>query len=251
MRPDWPLPRWIAHRGAGKLAPENTLAAFRLGAAYGYRAFECDVKLSADGVPFLLHDATLDRTTPHSGVAGERTWAALALCDAGSWHSRSHAGEPIASLAAIAAYVQRNAYALNIEIKPTPGQELETGQVVGDGVLQLWRESAALPLFSSFRPEALQGARLTAPQVPRALLVDTLWPGWIETARELGCVAVVSNHRLMDAALMQQLQGAGLRGLCYTVNDAAEARRLLALGVVGIITDAVDQLSPADPGAQD
>jgi glycerophosphoryl diester phosphodiesterase len=184
-------------------------------------------------------------------VAGERTWAALALCDAGSWHSRSHAGEPIASLAAIAAYVQRNAYALNIEIKPTPGQELETGQVVGDGVLQLWRESAALPLFSSFRPEALQGARLTAPQVPRALLVDTLWPGWIETARELGCVAVVSNHRLMDAALMQQLQGAGLRGLCYTVNDAAEARRLLALGVVGIITDAVDQLSPADPGAQD
>ena len=58
----WPYPRWIAHRGAGKLAPENTLAAFRLGAAHGYRAFECDVKLSADGVPFLLHDATLDRT---------------------------------------------------------------------------------------------------------------------------------------------------------------------------------------------
>ena len=54
---------WIAHRGAGKLAPENTLAAFRLGASHGYRAFECDVKLSADGVPFLLHDATLDRTT--------------------------------------------------------------------------------------------------------------------------------------------------------------------------------------------
>ena len=56
----WPYPaypRWIAHRGAGKLAPENTLAAFRLGAAHGYRMFECDVKLSADGVPFLLHDA--------------------------------------------------------------------------------------------------------------------------------------------------------------------------------------------------
>ena len=59
----WPYPLWIAHRGAGKLAPENTLAAFRLGAAHGYRAFECDVKLSADGVPFLLHDAELDRTS--------------------------------------------------------------------------------------------------------------------------------------------------------------------------------------------
>ena len=50
--PVWPYPRWVAHRGAGKLAPENTLAAFRLGARYGYRMFECDVKLSADEVPF-------------------------------------------------------------------------------------------------------------------------------------------------------------------------------------------------------
>ena len=58
----WPLPLWIAHRGAGRLAPENTLAAFRTGAAHGFRAFECDVKLSADGVPFLLHDATLERS---------------------------------------------------------------------------------------------------------------------------------------------------------------------------------------------
>ena len=59
----WPYPRWIAHRGAGKLAPENTLAALRLGASHGWRMFECDVKLSADGEPFLLHDATLQRTT--------------------------------------------------------------------------------------------------------------------------------------------------------------------------------------------
>ena len=60
---DWPLPLWIAHRGAGKLAPENTLAAFRLGASFGYRAFECDVKISRDETPFLLHDADLNRTT--------------------------------------------------------------------------------------------------------------------------------------------------------------------------------------------
>ena len=59
----WPYPRWIAHRGAGKLAPENTLAAFRVGAALGWRMFECDVKLSLDGVPFLLHDDTLTRTS--------------------------------------------------------------------------------------------------------------------------------------------------------------------------------------------
>ena len=73
--PSWPYPRWIAHRGAGKLAPENTLAAFRLGAQHGYRMFECDAKLSSDGVLFLLHDATLERTTNGHGAAGERSMA--------------------------------------------------------------------------------------------------------------------------------------------------------------------------------
>ena len=73
----WPYPRWVAHRGAGKLAPENTLAAFKRGAREGYRMFECDVKLSSDGVPFLLHDDTLERTTNGSGVAGLQTWQAL------------------------------------------------------------------------------------------------------------------------------------------------------------------------------
>src|SRR6478736_5846185 len=90
----WPYPRWIAHRGAGKLAPENTLAAFRLGAQHGFRMFECDVKLSADGVPFLLHDTTLDRTTSGHGSAAALPWGELARLDAGAWHGRLHAGEP-------------------------------------------------------------------------------------------------------------------------------------------------------------
>ena len=80
--PPWPYPRWVAHRGAGKLAPENTLAAFRLGAAHGFRAFECDVRLSADGIPFLLHDATLERSTSGHGLAADQPWAALAQLDA-------------------------------------------------------------------------------------------------------------------------------------------------------------------------
>lgn len=241
---DWPLPLWIAHRGAGRLAPENTLAAFRLGAAHGYRAFECDVKLSADDVPFLLHDTTLDRTTPQRGVAGERPWAELSCLDAGGWHSRAYAGEPPPSLAAIARFVQRNGFALNLEIKPTPRLEHRTGVAVGQACSRLWQGVSTPLLFSSFRPEALLGAREAAPQIPRALLVDTLWPQWFEMAQSLGCVAVVSNHALMDAALVAQLHGAGLRALCYTVNDPPEARRLLALGIDGLITDAVDRFSP-------
>ena len=240
----WPLPLWIAHRGAGQLAPENTLAAFRLGAAHGYRAFECDVKLSADGVPFLLHDTTLERTASAPGVAGERPWAELSRLDGGGWHSRAYAGEPLPSLDAIAAYVQRNGFGLNLEIKPTPGHERDTGLAVGAACARLWHAGGAPLLLSSFRPEALQGARESAPGLLRALLIDTLWPGWFDMAAALGCVAVVTNHTLMSSELIAQLHGAGLRALCYTVNEAADARRLIGLGIDGIITDAVDRFAP-------
>ena len=144
----------------------------------------------------------------------------------------------------------RNGFALNLEIKPTPGQELETGRVVAREAARLWAESrhvpVAPPLLSSFRPEALQGARETAPELPRALLLDTLWSGWADIARALDVAACVTNYNLMDAALIAQLHAAGWRALVYTVNDPAEAQRLLRLGIDGIITDAVDRFSPGD-----
>lgn len=242
--PDWPHPRWIAHRGAGKLAPENTLAAFRLGASHGYRAFECDVKLSADGVPFLLHDAKLDRTTNARGRAADRPWSELSRLDAGGWHSRAYAGEPPASLEALATWLRRNGHWLDLEIKPTPGSEEHTGRVVAREVQRLWKGDPAPPLLSSFRPEALHGAREEVPQLQRALLVDTLWPNWLAVAQQLGCVAVITNYMLMDAALLQSLRQAGLRALCYTVNDPAPAQQLIALGIDGLITDEVDAFSP-------
>jgi glycerophosphoryl diester phosphodiesterase len=241
-RSPWPL--WIAHRGAGKLAPENTLAAFRLGASCGYAAFECDVKLSADGVPFLLHDATLDRTTSDRGIAGERTWAELSRLDAGGWHSRAYAGEPLPTLDAVAAYGRANGHALNIEIKPTPGAERVTGEVTAREAARLWRSAAVPPLLSSFQAEALEGARAAAPQLPRALLLDRLESGWFEQARALGCVAVVANFNLYSADMVQRLHGAGLWALAYTVNDESPARWLLGLGLDGLITDAVDRFSP-------
>jgi len=245
MSAPWPYPLWIAHRGAGKLAPENTLAAFRLGASHGYRAFECDVKLSADGVPFLLHDDTLPRTTPAQGTAGDWRWSDLSRLDAGGWHSRAYAGEPLPTLEAIAAYCLRNGLALNIEIKPTPGVERQTGEVVAREAERLWSGQAVAPLLSSFRPESLQGAHQAAPGLPRALLLDTLWTGWFDVARDVGCVAVVTNHRLMDAPLIEQLHAGGMKALVYTVNEPADARRLIVLGIDGIITDAVDRFAPA------
>jgi len=241
---DWPYPLWIAHRGAGKLAPENTLAAFRVGAAHGYRAFECDVKLSADGVPFLLHDSTLERTTTGQGLAGELGWCELSQLDAGGWHSRAFAGEPLAGLAQIAAYCRRNGYALNIEIKPTEGQDGVTGRVVAQAAARLWTQAAVPPLLSSFSAAALSAAHEAAPALPRALLLDRWHAGWFEQAQALGCVAVVFNHLLVDADVIRRLHDAGLRLLVYTVNDRETARRLIAQGIDGLITDAVDRFAP-------
>jgi glycerophosphoryl diester phosphodiesterase len=238
----WPL--WFAHRGAGKLAPENTLAAFRLGAQHGYSAYECDVKLSADGMPFLLHDTTLERTTDGAGTAGDLPWAALSQLDAGAWHSRAYAGEPLPTLDAVAAFCHANGHALNIEIKPTPGHERATGLVVAREAARLWAGRSMPPLLSSFEPEALEGARASTPQLPRALLIDTLYDGWFELARNLGCVAVVANYRLYSAEMVQRLHGAGQWAMCYTINDESGARALLAMGLDGLITDAVDHFAP-------
>ena len=240
----WPYPQWIAHRGAGKLAPENTLASFRLGAQHGYRAFECDVKLSADGVAFLLHDDTLERTSSGQGDAGALDWASLSQLDAGGWHGRAHAGEPLPTLAGIAAFCLRNGHALNIEIKPSPGRERETGEVVAREATRLWQGQSIPPLLSSFEPDALEGARSTAAALPRALLLDSLWAGWFERAQALGCVAIVADHRLVDRPLVERIHGAGWHALAYTVNEPAQATELLAFGLDGLITDAVDRFTP-------
>ena len=249
----WPYPFWIAHRGAGKLAPENTLAAFRLGAQHGYRMFECDAKLSADGVPFLMHDATLARTTnaaqtlatDATATGTDHAWAELSQLDAGSWHSRAFAGEPLPTLENATRFCRANGYALNIEIKPTPGTERRTGEVVAAHALRLWQGASVAPLLTSFSQAALQGARETAPDLPRALLLDTLPQDWLQATLALGCVAVVCNHSLWNRVQVEKVHAAGLRALSYTVNDEAVARCLMELGTDGIITDRVDLFSPA------
>lgn len=245
MKP-WPYPRWIAHRGAGKLAPENTMAAFRLGANHGYRMFECDAKLSADGVAFLLHDATLERTTNGTGIAGEQPWRELARLDAGSWHSRAYAGEPLPTLENLMRFCRAGGFFLDLEIKPTPGLERHTGEVVAREAARGFADAAVPPFLTSFRPEALAGAQASAPHLPRGLLLDTLWSGWFDVARQLDCAAIVCNHALWDEATVAQVHGAGMRCLSYTVNDEWAAARLIALGTDGIVTDRVDLFSPAD-----
>jgi glycerophosphoryl diester phosphodiesterase len=90
----------------------------------------------------------------------------------------------------------------------------------------------------------LAAAQAAAPELPRGLLLEELWSGWLEAAQRLGCVAVVCDHPLWSEATVAQARAAGLRLLSYTVNDEAQAQRLWALGLDGLITDRVDQFRP-------
>jgi len=241
MKP-WPYPKWIAHRGAGKLAPENTLAAFQLGAKHGYRMFECDVKLSHDGVVFLLHDEHLERTTNGAGVAGAHNWSYLSQLDAGSWHSTAYADEVLPTLEGIAKFCVSNGYLLNIEIKPTPGTEAITGAIVAKEALRLWKGESIPPLLTSFKSEALAAAKKNAPLLPRGLLLHSLWDGWLEAALDLECSAIVCNYKLWDKNLVKTVHAQEMRCLSYTVNEQSIADTLITLGTDGIITDSVDKL---------
>lgn len=235
----WPYPFWIAHRGAGKQAPENTLAAFRLGHAEGFRGFECDVQLSADGQPFLLHDDTLERTTNGTGLACTLDWSVLAGLDAGGWHSAPFVGEPPASLAALATLAQQWDLAINLELKPSPGEAARVGDGVARWLRRHW-QAPCPPLLSSFEPAALQAAHAADGDWPLALLLERWQPDAPEQALALHARAVVCHHASLDAAAVQALHDQGLKALSYTVNDAAEVSRLRRAGIDGLITDRLD-----------
>src|SRR6266545_5338922 len=97
MQRPWPYPRVVGHRGGGALAPENTLAGIRMAAAMGFGGVEFDVMLSVDGVPVLIHDETLERTTDGRGAVADTPYDALTRLDAGSWFDARFRGERIPS----------------------------------------------------------------------------------------------------------------------------------------------------------
>jgi len=240
---NWPYRRRCAHRGAGLLAPENTLAAMRLGAAHGYRMFEFDVKLSGDGVLLLMHDALVDRTTNGHGRVASMSYGEVSRLDAGSWHSPQYAGEGVPTLARVAAWLIANGHQANIEIKPCPGRERETGAAAALEARSLWAQADVPPLLSSFSPEALDAARRAAPELPRALLSRELPGDWVARCRDLGCVAFDVDHRLLDREVIAQARRELLRVACYTVNDPGRARQLFDWGLDCLITDAVDRIT--------
>ncbi|MBP2168686.1 glycerophosphoryl diester phosphodiesterase [Erwinia toletana] len=240
---DWPYPAIVAHRGGGKLAPENTLAAIDVGAKYGHTMIEFDARLSQDAQIFLLHDDTLDRTSNGWGVAGEQPWEKLQQLDAGGWFSREFQHEPLPLLRDVAARCQQYGMMANIEIKPTTGLDRQTGTAIALAARELWHGQTA-PLLSSFSYQALEAAMQAAPELPRGLLLDEWHDNWQELTVALGCTSIHLNYRLLDAQRTAELKAAGLRILVYTVNQSERARELLNWGVDAICTDRIDTIGP-------
>lgn len=243
----WFYPKVLAHRGGGILAPENTLAALRCGAERGFRGVEIDAMLAADGVPVLMHDPVFGRTVPGRGKVARTPAAELQRMDAGAWFGEQFAGEPVPTLEAAIGLCQARGLWMNIEIKPTPGADIDTGYIVARETARLYRGPlvpAQLPLLSSFSFDALHAAKESAPHLPRALLVDRLTSDWYDNMTALGAVAVHINQRHLHERDVQAIKAAGFAVFCYTVNDPARAKLLQGWGVDAFCTDRLDLIRP-------
>ncbi len=238
----WPYLKRCAHRGAGKLAPENTLAALRHGASFGYRFFEFDAKLSGDGVAMLMHDDTLERTSNGAGRVAGKSFGELSQLDAGGWHSPAFAGEGIPSLARIVRWILANGGQANIEIKPCPGREAETGAAIALEARALFAGQGVPPLLTSFSEIALEAARAAASELPRGLLCEELPVDWVARCKALGCLVIDPHYGQLSRQMITQAHAEGLRVATYTVNDPAVAERLMSWGLDILITDLVDRI---------
>ncbi len=250
----WPYPKIIAHRGGGSLAPENTLAAIRCGLSHGFHAIEIDVMLSADAIPIVMHDPRFGRTVSGAGNVSDSTMKELTTMDAGSWFSPAFAGEPVATYTQVQHFCAENNIWMNVEIKPAPGFDKRTGEVVATLTRHLFADAIALhragvndnilPLFSSFSFEALLAAKSAAPEIPRGYLVNVIPDDWHERLSVLDAIALHTNHKNLSAAQAREIKKTGVGLFCYTVNDLARAKEILSWGVDAFCTDRIDLIGP-------
>jgi len=229
----FPLPRWIAHRGGGSLAPENTLAGIRLAARLGYRAVEFDVMLSADGTPVLIHDETLERTTNGTGRVCDTPDSILFALDAGN-------GERLPRFSEAAALCRELGLLANVEIKPATGHELATAEVVASLTTDLWQGAEIQPLLSSFSLEALEVARERAPAIRRGVLFEAPPADWLVELRRLQAISLHCDADLLRDEVLAEARAHDIPVLCYTVNTEKQAKMLFARGVSALFTDRLD-----------
>jgi glycerophosphoryl diester phosphodiesterase len=225
------LPKVIGHRGAMAYAPENTLESFREAHRRGASWVEIDVKLTADGVPIVLHDSSLKRTTGIDRLSSELRASELPP------------SVPTFEQA-IACFVELG-LGCNVEIKPCEGREAETARVTVETLRRLWPTALAAPLLSSFKDLSLAAACEAAPELARALLIDELQDDWQARAEAVGAAGINTNGKRLTAPRAVEIRKAGFVLSVYTINDGDVARALVGMGVQCVITDAPDVILAA------
>ena len=239
VQPPGYLPKVVAHRGASARAPENTLAALSLAAELGARAVEFDVTVSADGVPVLMHDDTLNRCSNGMGPVILKDLSALRMLDAGSWFGADFAGEPIPTLQqALALAAERN-LTVNLELKPTLGWESPTVAAVADVLRKTDLTNVPL-LVSSFNVLALERFSNLMPDVDLGWLTEAVPDDWLDHMAALKCVSLHCYEPFVTPQLVHDVHAHGYRLHVFTVNDPAKAQELFAWGVDAVFTDQPD-----------
>jgi len=222
-------PLVISHAACGGHAPPNTLAGVRKAIELGSDAIEIDVQASADGVPVLMHDLTVDRTTNGTGAVAEMTFDQLRALDAG--------GEPPPALAEVLA-ITRGKVLLVMEIKQ-PGIEAQVARVVHE------TDSLDDVMAWSFFPQALDGMRAAEPRIPCGLLISpqslSEWPEMRRLAMKIGAQAVSIFFSGVNDRVAADCRRSGLALYTWTPDAEPEIARLIDLGVDGICTNYPDR----------
>jgi glycerophosphoryl diester phosphodiesterase len=225
------LPKVIGHRGAMAYAPENTLASFREARRRGATWVETDIKLTADGVPIVMHDASLKRT---AGI--DRLVAATPAAEL---------PKDVPTFEDAIACFEELGLGCNVEIKPDEGREAETARVVVAMLRRCWPSSLPPPLLSSFKEASLVAAREAAPEFARAILLGELKDDWRARAEAVGALGVNTNGEKLSALRARAVKQAGFALSVYTIDDPTLAQALVAMGADCVITDKPDVILAA------
>ncbi|MGK5678603.1 glycerophosphodiester phosphodiesterase [Actinoplanes sp. URMC 104] len=231
----------IAHRGYSAAAPENTLPAFAAAVHAGATLVEFDVRTTADDVPVVIHDRTLDRTTSGSGHVWDLEYSQVASFDAGSWFSPAYAGVRVPTLAATLELLAPAGPGLLLEIKPPA----TLPQVKTIMELVTLHGLADRTIVQSFDPEIVRLAREVAPSVRRGVLRVRFEPDTVPLADELevACLNPSTADVLGDPGTVASLVERGIDVMPWTANDMDAWASLAHAGVAGLITDRVGELT--------
>ncbi|TDC30325.1 glycerophosphodiester phosphodiesterase [Kribbella albertanoniae] len=235
-----PLRVW-AHRGASSAAPENTAASDEVARRARAEWIENDVQPTKDGVPVILHDTTVDRTTDGTGAIRSLTAAQIAALDAGSWFAPAFAGQRVPTLVQQLDGLKTRGGNLLLEVKGAHTRD-SVARIVSD---VRGRGMSSRVFVQSFEPQHLRWVRELAPELPLGLLRSTLDPDPVAIAKDLDLSAYNPSDAALSArpAAIAELHAAGVAVNVWTVDDATRWNALEKAGVDGIITNRPAELA--------